>query len=51
MSRASRTRNDIQETMEETACIEIACAVKGYQECRLSITATFTVETISFSLL
>ena len=33
MLRASRTRSEIQETREETACIEITRTVKGYQEC------------------
>jgi len=37
MSRASRTQSDIQETRDETACIDITCAVKGYQKCRFSV--------------
>ena len=33
----SRTRSDTQETREETACIEITCTVKGYQECHFRV--------------
>ena len=33
----SRTQSDIQKTWEETAYIEITCAVKGYQECCCSV--------------
>ena len=35
--RERQTRSDIQETLEETAYIEITCAVKGYQKCRVSV--------------
>ena len=37
MSRVSRTRSYIQETLEETVRIKIICAVKGYQECRFRV--------------